>query len=216
MLDIYLLEIDGFLTKDEYIGLLNLVSPEKKEKIEKLRDFEDAQSRLFGDLLIRKIIKDKLGLKNNEINFGVNEYNKPYLCANQNFHYNLSHSGKYIVCAVSDRRVGVDIETIKPINKQVAKRFFTYDESQYILSKLNENQTKAFYEIWTKKEAYVKCMGKGLKIPLNTFNVFAPEISCFFYCALSNEKAICHVYCESSNEMQILTLSQYDIFFDKS
>ena len=71
--------------------------------------------------------------------------------------FSISHSGDYAVCVVSDEEIGIDIEKIRPINKRVADKFATEKEKEYILSSSN-----GFFEIWTLKEAYFKCIGTGL------------------------------------------------------
>jgi 4'-phosphopantetheinyl transferase len=56
----------------------------------------------------------------------------------------------------------------------IAKRFFTPRERGYIAS--SEDQNKAFFEIWTKKEAYIKRQGKGLSVSFTSFDVFDEKI----------------------------------------
>ena len=93
-------------------------------------------------------------------------------------HFNLSHSGSYAVCAVSDAPVGVDIEVRrKNTNLKVAKRFFSQAENDYIDSfETLESREDAFYRIWTLKEAFVKATGEGLSRPLNEFSfTFTPS-----------------------------------------
>lgn len=84
--------------------------------------------------------------------------------------FNLSHSGKWIACAVSDQELGLDIQTIEKYNSALAKRFFREDEIEYILC--SAEQDKAFTEVWCKKESRLKATGYGLSGGLNSFSVF--------------------------------------------
>jgi 4'-phosphopantetheinyl transferase len=82
--------------------------------------------------------------------------------------FNLSHSGDWALCAVTTAgEVGVDIERVRLRSQayrlKVARRFFSAHEYHAINS--------AFFSGWTRKEAYIKCHGKGLAIPLDTFTV---------------------------------------------
>ena len=79
------------------------------------------------------------------------ENRKPYL-EGAPFRFNLSHSGEYVVCALSDSDVGVDIEEIKPISEGVMRRFVGYFENSDA-----ENTRR-----WTRYEAIGKCLGTGI------------------------------------------------------
>lgn len=91
------------------------------------------------------------------------EGGKPYL-EGAPFHFNLSHSGGYAVCALSDSPVGVDIEKILPISLKVMRRFF----GKNILSPREQMRT------WTHYESYGKMVGCGIPYPLGS------EKPCFF------------------------------------
>jgi 4'-phosphopantetheinyl transferase len=95
-------------------------------------------------------------------------YNKPYFPGQTDF--NISHSGDYVVCAVSQIcRVGIDLENIHDINPEEFVRCFTNKEWAYIHGSSRPVQT--FYELWTRKEAVIKADGRGLHIPLQSFEV---------------------------------------------
>jgi len=85
-------------------------------------------------------------------------------------HFNISHTREAIACAISDKQIGIDIERIKPFNKRIAEKFFTKNEQEYIFNK-REDENVRFFEVWTRKEAYVKWLGKGMVIPFNSFDI---------------------------------------------
>lgn len=85
--------------------------------------------------------------------------------------FNLSHSGDFAALAVARFELGVDIECIRPIEEEVAERFFAADEVMRLRSLPQAQQTEAFFACWTRKEAYVKALGDGLLLPLDSFSV---------------------------------------------
>ncbi len=148
--------------------MLTLVSPKKRSKVENFIYKEDKCRSLIGEILVRKIICQKLELSNDQIVFKTNSYGKPYLVGYPDFHFNISHAGDWVVCAVDKKQVGVDIEKIKPIDYKIAKRFFSKQEYQDLMRK---ESLDYFYKLWTLKESYIKAMGKGLSIPLDLFTI---------------------------------------------
>ena len=116
------------------------------------------------------ILHRKFGISNDEIIFGRGKYGKPFVLNFPEFHYNISHTQNAIAVALSCKDVGIDIERISNKQQKIATRFFTADEYHYIYGDPTY-QDRRFYEIWTKKEAYIKCIGKGLTIQLNSFTV---------------------------------------------
>ena len=96
---------------------------------------------------------------------------KLYLTQNRDLYVNLSHSGEYAVCAVHNKDVGIDIQHLRECDMNLAKRFFTAEETEYINCSADKNN--AFFEVWTKKESFVKAIGTGLTIPLDSFSVLS-------------------------------------------
>ena len=88
--------------------------------------------------------------------------------------FNLSHSRGFMLLAVTrGREVGVDIELIDRefATAEVAERFFSQREIFSLRSQPNPLQTEAFFNCWTRKEAYIKARGEGLTLPLDQFDV---------------------------------------------
>jgi len=121
-----------------------------------------------------------LGITNSKLSFYYNCYGKPYLKNTKSFYFNISHTRSAVAVVISAEEVGVDIERIIKAPFGVARRCFAKDEIDYIFCD-DVNSTKRFYEVWTKKEAYVKNMGKGLSIPTNSFSIFEIKQPIFSY-----------------------------------
>lgn len=98
-----------------------------------------------------------------ELVMDYGERGKPYLREYPIF-FNLSHSGEYVFCAISDREIGVDIQQFRPTDEfRLARRFFSEEERQALEKYLDRmEQRKMFYRLWTRKEAYGKLTGEGL------------------------------------------------------
>jgi 4'-phosphopantetheinyl transferase len=146
-----------------------LVSAERRHKYERYRIPADAVRSLFAELVVRRIVTERCGLSNDAINFCVNAYGKPQLAQPAGFHFNVSHSGDWVVCAASEVPVGVDIEQINPIDLEVSRRFFSPLEHAQLMELPEERRLERFYELWTLKESFVKAVGMGLSMPLDSF-----------------------------------------------
>ena len=130
------------------------------------------ESRITSEIFIKRIANNQLGIAKERLIIDKNKYGKPFFVNFPNVHYNVSHTKGLIVCAISDSCVGIDIERIKPFNKRIVERFFSENEREYIFAS-KENQDERFAEIWTKKESYIKWLGKGMAIPFESFDVLS-------------------------------------------
>lgn len=149
------------------------ISYEKRIKVNKFVNKKDKIQTIVADILIRSKLIKKFDIRNENISFNKNIYGKPYVDKIKKFKFNISHSGEYVVAAISGQEVGIDIEKIENIEYfDIAKNFFAKEELEYIISQNKQESLERFYDIWTLKESYIKFNGKGLSIPLNTFAIF--------------------------------------------
>ncbi|MEH7463810.1 4'-phosphopantetheinyl transferase superfamily protein [Bacillus thuringiensis] len=211
MIETYILKIDRDLYEDEYNYLQQNVSIRTLKKTEKFNYRKDAQRTLLGEILVRYALCKLNSKKNYEFRFGYNKYGKPYLENFPNIHFNISHSGKYVVCAIDKSPVGIDVETINPIDLTIVNSSFSKLEKKYLSQlQLNEKLTQ-FYYIWTMKESYIKREGKGLSIPLESFCVFSlKDTDTTFYQIFQNEQAVCNVCASQHTKIRqnYLTISK--------
>ena len=113
-----------------------------------------------------------------ELRMDYGEKGKPYL-KDYPFYFNLSHSGEYVICAVSDREVGADIQRCSMEKgerlERIARRFFSPEETAALVRCREQAERAAlFYRLWTRKEAYGKLTGSGIGAALNK-NFLPPE-----------------------------------------
>ncbi|MBN1650132.1 MAG: 4'-phosphopantetheinyl transferase superfamily protein [Bacteroidales bacterium] len=139
-------------------------------KIEGFRYAADQQRSLIGHLMVRRFYAIELKVDPFTLDFGYNEHEKPFLKAYPKAHFNISHSGDFVLAAFSDCQVGIDIERNKGNRLKVAKRFFTKEELADLFAFTEEEkQIDYFYQLWTLKESYMKAIGKGISMSLNSF-----------------------------------------------
>ncbi|WP_062491249.1 MULTISPECIES: 4'-phosphopantetheinyl transferase family protein [Paenibacillus] len=170
MIEICALHIEKNLDIQQFESLLLLVSEEKRNRILKNVRFEDAQRSLLADVLARFMLCRSLNLSNEDITFYYNSFGKPFLKNVENVFFNVSHSGNWVVCALDNSPIGIDIEIVKPIDISIARRFFSTVEYKDIMKRTPTQREDYFYTLWTLKESYIKAIGKGLSIPLDSFS----------------------------------------------
>lgn len=136
------------------------VSPERRERIDRVSVKRERCLSLGGTLLLQTALRE-IGAEPPVFAYGAQE--KPFLANLPGVHFNISHSGDYAVCAVSDAPVGCDIEIIKPFRENVAKRCFSPEENA-ALDALTDTAAKEalFFRFWTLKESFLKAVGCGI------------------------------------------------------
>ncbi|WP_270564189.1 4'-phosphopantetheinyl transferase family protein [Clostridium beijerinckii] len=173
--EVYALKIDKEFNKKKFCRLINFVSAEKRECISKFYSYEDCLRSLLGNVLVRYLLCKRLNIMNKDLLFKTNDYGKTYLSNFRDTYFNISHSLNWVVSCIDVKAVGIDIEFIKPINIQIAKRFFTSFEYNFLMSKSITEREAYFYELWTLKESYIKARGMGMAMPLNSFAICINE-----------------------------------------
>lgn len=176
---IYLSKINLSLSQQKFNTLLQVISEENREKCLRFKFKEDALRTLYGELMVRHVLHKHFSLKNEDIKIVRSDNGKPFIkgCP---IHFNISHAGDFVVCAFSEQEVGIDIEKIKKIDLDIAKRFFCQSEYEDLLAQNPTKQLDYFYSLWTLKESYLKWLGSGMSIPLDSFcfKVADTGISC--------------------------------------
>ena len=156
---------------EQSLVLSEKLLPERKERVSKLKNNDAARKQILTGLFFQHCLEKVMGQPITDIKLLYNEHGKPYLF-NNDIYFNMSHSGDNVVMAFCESEVGVDIERMNGKRLNVAKRCFCKEEYEDIISSGNEEeQSRRFLEYWTMKEAFVKCCGAGLKIPLNSFRL---------------------------------------------
>jgi len=142
------------------------VSKERIEKSSKYFHKKDKCLSIGVEILLNHAL-GKIGIF--DPIFDTDRYGKPYLKNYSDVYFNLSHSEKFVACAVSDSPVGVDIEYIHDIDLDIAKHYFFGSEYEYIVN--NNDKKKAFFQLWVLKESYMKMTGLGFRLALDEFYI---------------------------------------------
>jgi 4'-phosphopantetheinyl transferase len=124
-------------------------------------------------VLLRRTLACYLRTDPADLEFEIGEHGKPRLACGS-LHFNLSHSGDSLIIAVADfPNIGVDIETIKPRTslESIASRCFSDREFERWQPLPAAEQTETFYRLWTKKEPFVKAVGRGIALGLEQCEV---------------------------------------------
>lgn len=170
MVGLYAINISEIIDLKEVSEFTSIISCERKFKVDKFIFIHDKIQSILAEALLRYILHIRCNIKQSEIVFKYNTYGKPYLSEIKNVHFNLSHSGEWVVCGICDNPIGIDIEKINERDSTSLWSCLSSEEYRYILGQPKENQKDSFYKIWTLKESYIKYMGIGLSISIGSFS----------------------------------------------
>ena len=123
--------------------------------------------------LLRSAIEKKYDIPQNQIVILKDDKGKPYIEGREDIFVSLSHSKGTVMCAVSDKEIGIDVEMCAERRKSVESRVFTESEITLINNAKDEN--KAFFTLWTLKESYLKAIGTGFADNAKNIEFFSVE-----------------------------------------
>lgn len=172
-LNVYLLPVPQDIRREDLAGLLDLTSPEKRERIGRFYHAIDAARCLYADLLARFMMISMTGKANSELHFLQGENGKPFLADADGIYFNTSHSGDWVAAACGNNETGIDVEKIADTDLSVSRSFFSPNEHADIVRAAMP--VTRFFDYWTVKESYIKFIGKGLSQPLNSFEIIFGE-----------------------------------------
>lgn len=167
---LYWLNIENFSDED-FQNYYNRLSPARRQKADRYQFIRDRRLSIGAGVLLDKGLSC-YGLEEASVQLSYNKNGKPFLADFPEIHFNLSHSETMVFAVFTNTEAGCDIEKIKPANLKIARRFFCYNEYNYVAGKrAGKEQQEAFCRMWTLKESFVKAAGEGLLIPLNSFEI---------------------------------------------
>jgi 4'-phosphopantetheinyl transferase len=130
-----------------------------------------------GRGVLRQLLAQYLETTPEAVRFSYGAYGKPALNGehrNSRLRFNMSHSHEVALFAFAeDKELGVDVERIRAdfASEEIARHYFSPREVETFNVIPKQDQVEAFFRCWTRKEAYIKAIGKGLSQPLDQFDV---------------------------------------------
>ncbi len=153
---------------------LSMISQKRRAKLEKMKNSSHICRSLGAGVLLRLALEEcGLGERAEEIKTG--EHGKPYL-EDAAFHFSLSHSGEYAVCAFSDAPIGVDLQQVRETIPRQTSRILTDAERTYLDALPEGERNLVFYRLWARKESLLKWDGRGLRLPMECFSLIQDGI----------------------------------------
>jgi 4'-phosphopantetheinyl transferase len=156
-------------------SMVPMLSSEERARAARFHFARDRRCFIVAHGMMRTVLAGYLGVTPQEVRFVVDQYGKPALASGQSqLTFNLSHSGSLALLACSlDRALGIDIEYMRALDDidLIASHFFAPRERLVLSQMASGQKLQAFYACWTRKEAYIKAIGLGLAMPLESFAV---------------------------------------------
>lgn len=168
---------------------MNLISKDRLERAEIFTDKLEKERFLAAEQLASQFTSISFSIPTPYFSGGVGE--KPYLREYPNISVSRSYAGDCLaIAAEQPYKIGIDCEEIKDFDSNIMKYFFTNKEQKYIETSKSSNT--AFTVLWTRKESYIKCIGRGIDYPINTLDVtptkYIENINCEGPVFIENDK----------------------------
>ncbi|MBQ8040307.1 MAG: 4'-phosphopantetheinyl transferase superfamily protein [Lachnospiraceae bacterium] len=167
MVKIYYTDIFSLKDPSVFEQLYVKVNAQRRSKILRCKNKEDKYRSLAAGLLLRYALEQH-GISYESAKIIIGENGKPYLEEKENFYFSISHSQDLVVCAVADKELGVDVESLIRIDKicsdiskreRFLERIAAKTEKEWFGNLPEEEKKKGFLRIWTGKESYGKANG---------------------------------------------------------
>ena len=148
-----------------------LLPNDRKNKVDRFRFPKDKKLSCGAYLLLKKMLSDEDVY---DLSFKYGKYEKAYLANHDNIYFNISHSGEYVACGISNEEIGVDVEQIdETIDLNIAKNYFFNEEYKDIIT--SKNPHIEFFNYWVLKESYMKYTGLGFNLNLDEFCILKSD-----------------------------------------
>ncbi|MBQ1411098.1 MAG: 4'-phosphopantetheinyl transferase superfamily protein [Oscillospiraceae bacterium] len=220
---LYYADVSALADPQLFRRLYHSVSGMRREKVDHIRPTAGKLLSLGAGALLEASLA-ALGVHWPQLMQDAN--GKPYLPGRDDLFFNISHSGKHVLCAVSDREIGCDVEKTGLARLALAKRCFCEAEYQALLRCPDAaTRDRLFFWYWTLKESFLKATGLGFRLPLNAFCICTEaeqiivrqsvDARNYSFCSFSGEDyqyAVCSV--DASLEGLCLTERSFPVLAD--
>lgn len=163
------------VSRDQYTKLLECVSAERRARADRFLRFEDSCRSVIAEVLLAYTLRHVSGLELSKITLIENQWKKP-IVQGYDVQFNLTHSGKWVMCIIDEYETGIDVEKVKRVDFGIVPRFFSHREQEFFnRCTTDEQRLNCFSTLWVLKESYIKAIGRGLHCPLDSFSVI-PDV----------------------------------------
>lgn len=152
----------------------NLLDADEQVRASRFHFEKDRHQFIASHGILRAILSGYLNISPEKIIFSYNEFGKPFIENQTDIQFNLSHSKNITLIAITKNySIGVDIEYIKQTRDvdAIAERYFSTREYSALKQLPTEERQKAFFNVWSRKEAFLKAHGQGLSYSLEKVEV---------------------------------------------
>lgn len=169
---IYIANVSPFEDKNIYNSAYEMLDVRRQEKTDRLKNEADKIRSVAAGILLNECYRMNsksgvCGMPSEMPPIQAKQGGKPYFVTGP-ICFNLSHSGDYVMCALSGNEVGCDVEYKRDAGLKIAKRFFSQAEQEYLAGC---DDADAFAKLWTLKESVLKASGVGISYPMDEFSV---------------------------------------------
>lgn len=171
-IDVWSVRLDPPAEQVERLG--RCLSADEWERANRFRFEKHRRQYVVGRGALRTLLAAYTGTRPELVKFSYGPRGKPFLDPQGDLHFNLTNSDELaLVGLVRGREIGVDVEYLRkmPDCENISERFFSESERTVLRSIPFPAKEEAFFNCWTRKEAYLKAVGEGLAAPLDSFDV---------------------------------------------
>jgi 4'-phosphopantetheinyl transferase len=183
------------LAQSQVDYLREILSEDEAQRADRFAFERDRKRFTVARGLLRLVLSRYLNIDARQLRFYYSAYGKPALILPDNtdsLFFNVSHAhGLALYALARGSELGVDIEYVRPIQEveRIAQQFFSAQEQSALRALPEDQRLRAFFECWTRKEAYIKARGEGLSLPLDQFDVsLAPGAPAKLLAVASDER----------------------------
>ena len=168
---VYIADVSALADEQLFKKYYSQMIAERKDKIDKVRFDKDKRLSLGAGVL--EMLARRGWQEDSEAQAAPEAQTAPETQAG--VFTNLSHSGTFAMCAVSNHEIGCDIEQVRLNHADIAERFFAADEYELVKAQRDKAaQEDLFFRLWTLKESFMKATRLGFELPLGDFSIL-PE-----------------------------------------
>lgn len=171
---LYTCNISPLKDAEKFSAVYSKLSADRKLKVDKCRKEDDKLRSAAAGFILTQALSE-LGIACTDETVCLTEYGKPFLPSYPQLNFNLSHSGDFVLCAISSQSVGCDVERIADVKPEISRRFSQPEHAHVMAQENDAARRELLFRYWTLKESLIKADGRGFALPLDSFEIKLEE-----------------------------------------